>query len=140
MRTIAALLCLCLAGAAHATEEPGAGPDGFSICPLTDTDFGPCLPLTAETIARYRLSPAQQDVVRELQRLSVSPTLGGLKTLAANFAPRQPPIGTADYSDVWYPDRDDPRAACFVCGLHLRFAKGEMMQINYGVRGRFLVV
>jgi hypothetical protein len=52
--------------------------------------------------------------------------------------------GTAHAEEThWYApdgDREDPRATCFVCWLHLRFAKHEMTQVNYGVRRQFMVV
>jgi hypothetical protein len=141
MRPIAALLCLCLlAGAARAEEKQWCTPDGFSLCRLTDSQFGPCQPLTEAAVAGFNLSLEQQQVVRQFKRLVAGPAMAVLKDLALEFGPKRPPIGAGDYTDVWFPDRDDPRARCFVCGLHLRFAKGEFVQLNYGVRRRFMVV
>ena len=54
--------------------------------------------------------------------------------------PPRPPIGTADFIDLWFPDRRDPQATCFICGLHVKFAQQQMVQINYGVSGQFMII
>ena len=131
---------LCLLGFAPASSaEETVAPDGFSICILNSSAFGPCQPLSEATIESFHLSGEDQQIVRQMKRLVVNSDQAVLDDLANAFAPQQPPIGTTNFIDLWFPDRRDPQATCFICGLHVKFAKQQLVQINYGVRGQFLI-
>jgi hypothetical protein len=140
MRLLAAL-ALCLLGAAvPSLAQEHVGPDGFSICQLTSDRMGPCEPLTDAAIESYHLSGAEQQIVRQLKRLAVSPDQAVFDDLANAFAPQRLPIGTTKFTDLWYPDLHDPQAGCFICGLHVKFAEKQLVQINYPVSGQFIVI
>jgi hypothetical protein len=140
MRLVLAL-CLCLLSFAPASSaEQTVAPDGFSICILDSSAFGPCQPLSEATIASFHLSGEEQQIARQLKRLVVSSDQAVLDDLAKAFAPPRPPIGTTDFIDLWFPDRRDPQVTCFICGLHLKFAQQQLVQINYGVTGQFMII
>ena len=119
------------------------GPDGFSICPIVNADIGPCEPLTDAAMAGRGLSAEEEGIVGKLRRLAEAPDQAAIDDLAKSFAPVRTPVDTADFKDVWFPDRDaagNALTSCFACGLHLRFAKDGLIQINYAPEARFIVI
>jgi hypothetical protein len=136
MRLLLALVCLGLLSTAGASRAAMlAGPDGFAICSFT---FEHCEPLTDAAIARYGLSAAEKQIVLQLKRLPAATGSSVLDDLANAFGPRWS-LDSPDYRPVWYPMRADVRRACFVCGLHLLYLKGELIQMSYSVRAVFTI-
>jgi hypothetical protein len=42
--------------------------------------------------------------------------------------------------DLWFPDARDDGAECMACGLHLIVLDDRLVQINWGVQGRFRLI
>ena len=115
-----------------------AGLDGFSICSFA---MQQCEPINDTTLQAHGLSPAEVGIVQQIKRLIVTREQAALDDLALAFADPQRPVDTPNVVDLWYPDRHViPPAACFLCGLHLRFFERELGQVNYGVQGKFMVL
>lgn len=133
------LLAIGLPG--HAVETVGA--DGFSMCSIANSDIGQCEPLTEATLNSHGLSTSERSIVDKLRRLADGPDESLLDDIAKSFAPIEQPVATADFSDVWFPDRDaagNPQTNCLICGLHLRLAKDDLVQITYAPKARFIVI
>jgi hypothetical protein len=141
MRIIATFFA-CLFGTAALAQE-SVGPDGFSICPIVNADIGKCEALSDAALQGYGLTSDEQSIVGKLRRLAGAPDQAAIDDLAKSFAPVETPVDTPNYRDVWFPDRDaagNALTSCFACGLHLRFAKDDLMQINYLPEAKFIVI
>jgi hypothetical protein len=128
---LAALLALFLAGLPAASAQ---SPDGwFSICAF---DFQSCVPLTDAAVAARGLSAEEKGMLEKLRQLTVAPSDALIEDIAASFGPPHRMIAP----DLWFPDQRDEAAKCIACGLHLIVLDDRLVQINWGVSGRFRLI
>jgi hypothetical protein len=132
-----ALLLVLFAGSAVRAE--GAD-DRFMLCPFLG--FDRCAPLTDGAMQERGLSDDDREMIGKLQRLAASPDQALLESIATSFAPPRQPYASTVLVAVWYPDQrdDDEPPQCFACGLHLLLHNGELIQINYGLHDKFMLI
>lgn len=143
MRLIATLGVLLLATMTAGLAQPGAGPDGFAICPFKDMEIDNCEPLTEATAQRYRLTPAETGIVALLRRYTATLNDALIDEIEKSFAPQRPVAAPGQYADFWLPERSasgEPDHDCLICGLHLRSSESVLRQISYAVKGRFAII
>jgi hypothetical protein len=140
MRAVAAALCLALViGGSASRAQPYTGPDGFAICPYAKGVIGKCAPLTDPAMRDYGLTAAQAGLVAMWRTIVMKPAPAPADTIV-NSKPFAAPwlfSHLDEYSDYWFPD---PSSVSIECGIHFRYAKEDLMQMNYAVDGRFIVL
>ena len=131
MRLAAVLLALFLLGAPAASAQ---GFDGKVV--ICSFNFQSCAPLTDATVQARGLSADEKGMIEKLRQLTATPSKVLLKDIAASFGPLRRP-GPPDF---WFPEARDEGAKCFDCGLHLIVLDNRLVQINWGVQGRFRLI
>jgi hypothetical protein len=143
MRLVAALLIWCVAAVVPGGAQQRVGPDGFSICPVIGTSLGPCEPLTDASMQKYGVTADQANIAAILKRLTVNPEDGALfDELAKSFAQLQLIVSTPDISSFRLPERDSDGlpSRCFVCGIQFVLSKDQLVQLTYGVQGKYWII
>jgi hypothetical protein len=128
----AVLLTVWLLGLSQASAHAD---DKFLLCPFLG--FGHCVPLTDTAMQDRAMSTEDRQMIAKLQRLSRTPDRALLEDIAQSFDAPQQPYASRGMSALWFPDRQDD---CFACGLHLLLHKGNLVQINWGMKGKFMLI
>jgi len=138
MRLVVLLGIVLLAGLCGVCAQ--SADDKFMICPFLE--FGNCLPLTDAAVQDRSPSREEKQIIEKLRRLASAPDNALLEDIAKSFGDPQRPYAPAGFVSLWYPDLQDDRAQpkCFACGLHLVLHNDELIQINYGMKGKFMLI
>jgi hypothetical protein len=131
------LLAALLPGIPAAAAQGSAGAPGavanFSICAF---NFEGCVPLTDAAAQARGVSADETAMIDRLRRLAADLNDDVIDEIRAAFGPPRRP----GPPDLWFPDLRDEHAACIDCGLHLIVLNERLVQINWGVQGRFRVI
>lgn len=100
------------------------------------------MPLTGAAVKDRGLSDEEKQMIEKLKRLTSELDKAVLESVAKSFAAPQRPYAPADFVPIWYPDRrdDGEQPKCFACGLHLLLHNEDLIQINYGMKDKFMLI
>ena len=125
-----------------ARPSVGARASGRRLHVLPFLDFGNCAPLTDAAVQQRGLSEQEKQTLEKLKRMTSAPDLALIQDIAKSFAAPKRPYARPDFVPIWFPDRQDDSAQpqCFACGLHLLLFKDDLIQINWGVKDKFMLI
>src|SRR5262249_8844539 len=133
----ALLLGLCLLGISAQSAQAF---EKYLLCPFLD--FTTCTPLTDAAVEKYGLSAEEKDLLAKLRRITEAPDQALLDEITASFAPPRTMFASGEMLKLWFPDqRDDSTAPkCIACGLNLLLLNDDLIQLTWGMQGRFMLV
>jgi hypothetical protein len=138
MRIVVLILLFALA-TSRATTAQNAFHD-FMICPFLA--FNRCAPLSDAALQDRGVSDEERRIIETLKQIASAPDDALFKQIAPLFGAPQQPYAPADFVAVWFPSRGDDgdQPKCPGCGLRLLLYKDALIQINYGVQGKFTFI
>ena len=99
-------------------------------------DFQSCVPLTDAAVQARGLSAEEKSMIEKLRQLTSAPSKVLLGDIAASFGP----LRRLGLPDFWFPEVRNDGAERMDCGLHLIVLDNWLVQINWGVQGRFRLI